>query len=251
MPERVADEDHVDPGLVDEAGHREVVGGDHRDLLAAQLACAQIGDRDLPESGAPDEPLEPYMFTGRGLVPGVRAFLLGSLAPAGAGDKDGFRGRGHAGWHRTERSRMRPLARFLSRVSILLGARRSRRPRLRPCALRRGPQGLDPRRPRRREEERRAEARAPRATAAARRRSSSSRGETSASRATARSATATDRRARCSRRRISAARTGSRRSATPRSPRRITNGKGKMPKFDLPDEVVKGLVVRVRSFRGK
>lgn len=31
----------------------------------------------------------------------------------------------------------------------------------------------------------------------------------------------------------------------------ITKGKGKMPKFDLPDEVVKGLVVRVRSFRGR
>lgn len=31
----------------------------------------------------------------------------------------------------------------------------------------------------------------------------------------------------------------------------ITKGKGKMPKFDLSDEVVKGLVVRVRSFRGK
>lgn len=31
----------------------------------------------------------------------------------------------------------------------------------------------------------------------------------------------------------------------------ITNGKGRMPKFELPDEVVKGLVARVRSFRGK
>jgi mono/diheme cytochrome c family protein len=31
----------------------------------------------------------------------------------------------------------------------------------------------------------------------------------------------------------------------------IANGKGRMPKFDLPEEVVKGLVVRVRSFRGK
>ena len=31
----------------------------------------------------------------------------------------------------------------------------------------------------------------------------------------------------------------------------IANGKGKMPKFDLPAEVVKGLVVRVRSFRGR
>jgi mono/diheme cytochrome c family protein len=30
----------------------------------------------------------------------------------------------------------------------------------------------------------------------------------------------------------------------------ITSGKGRMPKFELPDEVVKGLVVRVRSFRG-
>lgn len=31
----------------------------------------------------------------------------------------------------------------------------------------------------------------------------------------------------------------------------ITNGKGRMPKFDLPPEVVKGLVARVRSFRAK
>lgn len=31
----------------------------------------------------------------------------------------------------------------------------------------------------------------------------------------------------------------------------ILNGKGRMPKFELPEEVVKGLVVRVRSFRGR
>jgi mono/diheme cytochrome c family protein len=31
----------------------------------------------------------------------------------------------------------------------------------------------------------------------------------------------------------------------------ITTGKGRMPKFELPEEVVKGLVVRVRSFRGQ
>jgi cytochrome c oxidase cbb3-type subunit 3 len=31
----------------------------------------------------------------------------------------------------------------------------------------------------------------------------------------------------------------------------IRNGKGRMPKFDLPEEVVRGLVVRVRSFRGQ
>ncbi|MDB4942757.1 MAG: hypothetical protein JWP97_2291 [Labilithrix sp.] len=30
----------------------------------------------------------------------------------------------------------------------------------------------------------------------------------------------------------------------------ITNGKGRMPKFELPEEMVKGLVLRVRSFRG-
>jgi cytochrome c oxidase cbb3-type subunit 3 len=30
----------------------------------------------------------------------------------------------------------------------------------------------------------------------------------------------------------------------------IVNGKGRMPKFDLPDDVVRGLVARVRSFRG-
>jgi cytochrome c oxidase cbb3-type subunit 3 len=31
----------------------------------------------------------------------------------------------------------------------------------------------------------------------------------------------------------------------------IVNGKGRMPKFELPEDVVKGLVVRVRSFRGR
>ena len=30
----------------------------------------------------------------------------------------------------------------------------------------------------------------------------------------------------------------------------IVNGKGRMPKFELPEDVVKGLVGRVRSFRG-
>ena len=31
----------------------------------------------------------------------------------------------------------------------------------------------------------------------------------------------------------------------------IKNGKGRMPRFDLPDDVVNGLVTRIRSFRGK
>lgn len=31
----------------------------------------------------------------------------------------------------------------------------------------------------------------------------------------------------------------------------IKNGKGRMPKFDLPDDVVAGLVARVRTFRGQ
>lgn len=31
----------------------------------------------------------------------------------------------------------------------------------------------------------------------------------------------------------------------------ITNGKGRMPKFELPPEVVSGLVARVRSFRAQ
>jgi mono/diheme cytochrome c family protein len=31
----------------------------------------------------------------------------------------------------------------------------------------------------------------------------------------------------------------------------IVTGKGRMPKFELPEEIVKGLVARVRSFRGK
>jgi len=29
----------------------------------------------------------------------------------------------------------------------------------------------------------------------------------------------------------------------------IKNGKGRMPKFDLPDEVIRGLVLRIRTFR--
>lgn len=33
--------------------------------------------------------------------------------------------------------------------------------------------------------------------------------------------------------------------------RAIQNGKGRMPKFDLPEDVVRGLVARVRSFRGR
>ncbi len=31
----------------------------------------------------------------------------------------------------------------------------------------------------------------------------------------------------------------------------IKEGKGRMPKFDLPDDVVSGLVARIRTFRGK
>jgi cytochrome c oxidase cbb3-type subunit 3 len=31
----------------------------------------------------------------------------------------------------------------------------------------------------------------------------------------------------------------------------IANGRGKMPRFELPEDVVKGLVARVRSFRGR
>ncbi len=31
----------------------------------------------------------------------------------------------------------------------------------------------------------------------------------------------------------------------------IKNGRGRMPKFDLPEELLRGLVGRVRSFRGK
>lgn len=31
----------------------------------------------------------------------------------------------------------------------------------------------------------------------------------------------------------------------------IVEGKGRMPKFDLPEDVVRGLVARVRSFRGR
>ncbi len=31
----------------------------------------------------------------------------------------------------------------------------------------------------------------------------------------------------------------------------IVDGKGRMPKFDLPPEIVQGLVARIRSFRGQ
>jgi cytochrome c oxidase cbb3-type subunit 3 len=31
----------------------------------------------------------------------------------------------------------------------------------------------------------------------------------------------------------------------------IKNGKNRMPKFDLPDPVVRGLVARIRSMRGR
>ena len=31
----------------------------------------------------------------------------------------------------------------------------------------------------------------------------------------------------------------------------IQNGKGRMPKFELPDDVVRGLVARIRSFRAQ
>jgi cytochrome c oxidase cbb3-type subunit 3 len=31
----------------------------------------------------------------------------------------------------------------------------------------------------------------------------------------------------------------------------IRNGKGRMPKFDLPEDVVRGLITRVRSFRAQ
>ncbi len=43
----VADQDHVDTGQVDEAGERDVVGGDHGDLLAERLHPRQIGNGDL------------------------------------------------------------------------------------------------------------------------------------------------------------------------------------------------------------
>ena len=45
--DRIPDEDHVDPGKVHEAGERDVVRSDHRDLLAECLHPSQLGDRDL------------------------------------------------------------------------------------------------------------------------------------------------------------------------------------------------------------
>ena len=31
----------------------------------------------------------------------------------------------------------------------------------------------------------------------------------------------------------------------------IVNGKGRMPKFELSEEIVRGLVARIRAFRGQ
>ena len=44
--EAVADEQHVDAGLVDEPREGEVVGGDHRDLLAARLSAGECRHGD-------------------------------------------------------------------------------------------------------------------------------------------------------------------------------------------------------------
>ena len=41
--DRVADEQHVHAGAVEQPRHRGVVGGEHRDLLAAPLLLAQVG----------------------------------------------------------------------------------------------------------------------------------------------------------------------------------------------------------------
>ena len=44
---RVADQDDVDTGKVDQASERDVVGGDHRDLLAEGFHARQLGNGDL------------------------------------------------------------------------------------------------------------------------------------------------------------------------------------------------------------
>ena len=46
VAERVADEQHVDAGRVEDAREGEVVGGEHRDRLAAALAPRERRDRD-------------------------------------------------------------------------------------------------------------------------------------------------------------------------------------------------------------
>ena len=57
MPEHhhrggVADEDQLDPGLVGEQRRGGVVGGDHRDPVAAALHLAELGERELAGAGA-------------------------------------------------------------------------------------------------------------------------------------------------------------------------------------------------------
>jgi hypothetical protein len=48
---RIAHENDVDAGLIDELGHREVVGGERGDLLAALLHALQAFRRDLAAIG--------------------------------------------------------------------------------------------------------------------------------------------------------------------------------------------------------
>jgi len=49
----VADEDHVDPGIVHERRLQRVVGGDHREALPGSLLCEEEGDRDAVRHDRP------------------------------------------------------------------------------------------------------------------------------------------------------------------------------------------------------
>ena len=47
MPERIADQDRVDAGVIEQARHRRVVRGQHGDLLAARFFSLRSGTRIL------------------------------------------------------------------------------------------------------------------------------------------------------------------------------------------------------------
>ena len=54
--DRVADQQHLDPGLVEEAREAGVVGGEHGDALARLLHLAQRVDGDLLQGSPPGDP---------------------------------------------------------------------------------------------------------------------------------------------------------------------------------------------------
>ena len=191
---------------------------------------------------------------GRGLVSGVRAFPEGSVAPTmpcGQGSTcaratpDGLEG--CVTDEAASSSRILPLS-----PSSWLGRRSARC--VRPSAVRRRAQRVDARRPRRREEQPSREPGRRRPTAAAEVHAGARRPHVAQPVPVLprrRRATATGPGRRCSRRADLGREEWQSKVNDEEIAATITNGKGRMPKFELPEEVVKGLVVRVRSFRGQ